>query len=274
MKPVLKSRSRLPPVIVSTVSATTSKFAAMHRSIMLLVTSVLVEVQLEEFWGADRSADFLDAYRSERRNAEHGPELLGSPADRPFHHGGTTAVSPPGAKQGYFNFLAHDRWRQINSVEPGEHIGHQIASLKGFGVSATGHLIISPAVDVVKIGPGKRRFASARKSPMFLHQSIDTRCSPSPPPKKKKIIAHGLCHVEAAREAALLLFNSVYVTVSSGPARALLTRTPLGLHRLRSGSLRFVRRLPSYNGRVQLLAPVHHRLQLLTFPMRTADANN
>ena len=37
VKPVRKSRSRLPPVIVSTVSASTSKLAVMHRSIMLLV---------------------------------------------------------------------------------------------------------------------------------------------------------------------------------------------------------------------------------------------
>ena len=32
-----KSRSRFPPVIVSTVNDNTSNFAAMHRSIMLLV---------------------------------------------------------------------------------------------------------------------------------------------------------------------------------------------------------------------------------------------
>jgi Asp-tRNA(Asn)/Glu-tRNA(Gln) amidotransferase A subunit family amidase len=44
--------------------------------------------------------------------------------------------------------------------------------------------------------------------------------------------------------------------------------------KLRSGSLRFVRRLPSYYGRVRLLAPVHHRLRLLVFPMRTANANS
>jgi hypothetical protein len=37
VKPVRKSRSRFPPVIVSTVSARTSKFAATHRSIILLV---------------------------------------------------------------------------------------------------------------------------------------------------------------------------------------------------------------------------------------------
>ena len=34
-------------------------------------------------------------------------------------------------------------------------------------------------------------------------------------------------------------------------------------------SLRFVRRLPSYYGMVRLLVSVHHRLRLLTFPMRT-----
>src|ERR1700730_3955116 len=125
------------------------------------------------------------------------------------------------------------------------------------------------------MGPGSLRRAIERKSPMLLHRSIRTGSSIiANYSATGRSLAHELCSVEAAREAALLLFNSVYVTVSSGPARALLTRTPLGLHRLRSGSLRFVRRLPSYNVRVRLLAPVHHRLRLLTFPMRTADANN
>ena len=66
------------------------------------------------------------------------------------------------------------------------------------------------------------------------------------------------------------------------PARALLIRIPLGprpsLHRLRCvrfpcrschrWSFRFVRRLRCYYGRVRLLGSVHHRLRLLTFPMR------
>src|SRR2546423_13134737 len=73
--------------------------------------------------------------------------------------------------------------------------------------------------------------------------------------------ANALCHA--------------YPTLS--PARALLVRISLGLrpwlHQLRSGSLRFVRRLHSYYGGVRLLMSVHHRLRLLTFPMRTADAN-
>src|SRR5258705_11673575 len=57
------------------------------------------------------------------------------------------------------------------------------------------------------------------------------------------------------------------------PVRALLARVPLGprpsLHRLPRGRDRFVRRLPSYYGRVSLLATVHHPLRLLAFPIRT-----
>src|ERR1700730_4701303 len=55
-----------------------------------------------------------------------------------------------------------------------------------------------------------------------------------------------------------------------------MARIPLGLgpslHQLRSRSLRLVRRLPSYYGLVRLPTPVHHRLRLLAFPMRTAVA--
>src|SRR5207244_11352739 len=61
------------------------------------------------------------------------------------------------------------------------------------------------------------------------------------------------------------------------PVRALLVRISLGLrpwlHRLRSGLLRLVRRPLSYDGGVRLLVPVHHRLRLLTFPMRAAVLN-
>jgi hypothetical protein len=38
---------------------------------------------------------------------------------------------------------------------------------------------------------------------------------------------------------------------------------------IRSELLRFVRRLHSYYGGVRLLVPVHHRIRLLVFPMRT-----
>src|SRR5262245_64231526 len=70
------------------------------------------------------------------------------------------------------------------------------------------------------------------------------------------------------------------------PVRAVLARIPLGLrpslHWLRRSYirrgllrrvLRFVRRLHSYYGEVRLPTPVHHRLRLLTFPMRTRSAH-
>jgi len=64
---------------------------------------------------------------------------------------------------------------------------------------------------------------------------------------------------------------------AQSPARAWLARIPLGpcpsLHQLRRRSLRFVRRLPSYYGGVRLLVSVHHRLRLLTFPMRAGNGN-
>src|SRR6516165_3525211 len=64
-----------------------------------------------------------------------------------------------------------------------------------------------------------------------------------------------------------------HASLALSPVRALLVRIPLGprpsLHRLRcacpcrclrSGLVRFVRRLHSYYGEVRLLASVHHRL--------------
>src|SRR5215510_1935933 len=74
---------------------------------------------------------------------------------------------------------------------------------------------------------------------------------------------------------AMLMWWVSEVNLSSFlcPARALLARIPLGprplLHRLRSGWRRLVRQLPSSYYGVRLPAPVHHRLQLLAFPMRT-----
>jgi hypothetical protein len=60
------------------------------------------------------------------------------------------------------------------------------------------------------------------------------------------------------------------------PGRALLVRIPLGrgpsLHLFLRSLRRFVHRLPRYYGRVRLPAPVHHRLRLLAFPMRTLGA--
>src|SRR5256885_4783870 len=129
VKPVRKSSSRFPPVIVSTVSASTSKFAAMHRSIMLLVRPLSVEVQMEEFRRADRRADLLDAYRPQGRNSEHGAELLGSLGDRPF----TVRMEQPlkrrrCAEQRHVYFLPHDGYRHVDAFDTRQNVGHQIRS--------------------------------------------------------------------------------------------------------------------------------------------------
>ena len=72
------------------------------------------------------------------------------------------------------------------------------------------------------------------------------------------------CAIPLMWAADLVSKNSHY-WLCSLRVRALYRR---GL--LRSGSLCLVRRLHSYYGLVRLPMPVHHRLRLLAFPMRTA----
>src|ERR1700756_3707775 len=71
-------------------------------------------------------------------------------------------------------------------------------------------------------------------------------------------------------ETALKALSNKYGDAGLRPVRALLIRIPLGpcplLPRRWPG---FVRRLPSYYGRVRLLRIVHRRLRLLAFPSRT-----
>ena len=72
-------------MIVSTVSASTSKFAAMHRSIMLLVRPLSLWKYNWKSFGVlivEPISSMLIVPQG--RNAEHGAELLGSLGDRPF----------------------------------------------------------------------------------------------------------------------------------------------------------------------------------------------
>src|SRR5262249_31328626 len=70
--------------------------------------SVLVEVQLEELWGADCGTDLLDAHGSQRRNAEHCAELLGSFGDGPFAIMMEKSLQRGwGAEQRHVQFLPH-----------------------------------------------------------------------------------------------------------------------------------------------------------------------
>src|SRR5215216_3149080 len=110
---------------------------------------------------------------------------------------------------------------------------------------------------------------------------VHARCGVFFDRKELRFEQVGVDVVEQRREPLLppLPCRSPYAVQRLGhvcPARrpgcALLARIPLGLrpwlHRLRSGSLRLVRRLHSYYGAIRLPASVHHRLRLLAFPMR------
>src|ERR1700687_2571515 len=110
VKPVRKSRSRFPSVIVSTVSASTSKFAAMHRSIMLLVRPLSLWKYNWKSFGvliAEPISSMLIVPRDEM--PEHGAELLGSLGDRPFTFMMEQALERRRcAEQGHVYFLPHD----------------------------------------------------------------------------------------------------------------------------------------------------------------------
>src|SRR4029077_16278083 len=72
-------------------------------------------------------------------------------------------------------------------------------------------------------------------------------------------------------DLALCPGHGLLARISLGP-RPWLPRLRCSWHRcrlLRSELFHFVRRLHGYYGRVRLLVPVHHRLRLLAFPMRT-----
>jgi hypothetical protein len=49
--------------------------------------------------------------------------------------------------------LPHDGYRHVDAFDTRENVGHEIAPLVGFGVSAVSDLIVRRAVDVVEYGP-------------------------------------------------------------------------------------------------------------------------
>jgi hypothetical protein len=126
----------------------------MHRSIMLLVRPLSLWKYNWKSFGVSDRRDLLDAYRPQRRNTEHGAELLGSLGDRPF----TVMMGQPlkrrrCTEQGHVYFLPHDGYRHVDAFDTRENVGHQIAPLLGFGISPIRDLIVRRAVDVMEDGP-------------------------------------------------------------------------------------------------------------------------
>ena len=57
------------------------------------------------------------------------------------------------AEQGHVYFLPHDGYRHVNAFDTRKNVWHQIASLKGFGISLIRDLIVRCAVDLMEDGP-------------------------------------------------------------------------------------------------------------------------
>src|SRR6476619_938260 len=123
------------------------------------------------------------------------------------------------------------------------------------------------------LGPDFHRLD--RTSFVLAHFAVGTRVTSRPPPRSVRAAFPHTAPTSGNDGSKLPYANQRPVPRLSGSesGTCLVGRIPLGprpwLHQLRSGSLRFVRRLHSYYGRVRLLVPVHHRLRLLAFPMRT-----
>jgi hypothetical protein len=84
-KPVRRSRSRLPPVMLSTVSIMISHSCLLdplqHGPVE---ASILVKVKLVDLWCVVRLTQLLKAHRAERRHAEHHAVFRGRSCDGTF----------------------------------------------------------------------------------------------------------------------------------------------------------------------------------------------
>jgi len=76
-KPLRLSRSRLPPVMLATVSYRTSTPALRARSIMVLFSAVVVKAELVDLRAFMGGAQILDRGSARAGDAEHGAELGG-----------------------------------------------------------------------------------------------------------------------------------------------------------------------------------------------------
>ena len=112
---------------------------------------ILVDVELEQLGGRDRCADFLDAHRADRRDAEPGAELLGRlgdgalalPVEEPLHRGRRE-------HQRHRDLFAENGGAKIGLGDAGEHVGDEVAVVERLGVAAKRHLVVGAAVDIVE----------------------------------------------------------------------------------------------------------------------------
>ena len=113
--------------------------------------AILVEVELVDLRPVADPPGFLEADRAQRGHAEHRAEL-----GRRRRHGALALMMEQPlqrsrrAVERHGQLLAHDRHRHVDLLDAPQHVGDEVAVLKGAGVAAIGRFVVRPAVDVVK----------------------------------------------------------------------------------------------------------------------------
>ena len=121
------------------------------RKECVVEAAVLVKVKLEHLGGGDEFADFRQADRPQRGDAEQGAKLLGGARNGPFALVVEQALqSGRRAKQRHGQSLPHDRRGHIDVLNPHQHLRHQVAMLEGRGIATIRRFVVRGAVDVVK----------------------------------------------------------------------------------------------------------------------------
>ena len=156
-KPVRRSRSRLPPVMLSTVSIMMSTPCVLrplqHGAVE---AAILVEIKLIDLRRVVRLAQLLEAHRAERGNAEHCAVFRSGSGDGAFTlmveqtlQGGRRAIDRQG------KLLAHDGDGEINGLDAAQDVGYEVTALEGLRIAPVGHLVVGGTVDVIEDRSGQ-----------------------------------------------------------------------------------------------------------------------
>src|SRR5580704_15839687 len=117
--------------------------------------SILMKIKLIDLRGIVRLAQLLNAYRAERRHAEHRA------VSRSRSCGGTFTLVVEETLQGgrraidrQSELLAHDGDGEVNVCYAAQDAGHEVTALEALRVTPVGHLVVGGAVDVVEYRTG------------------------------------------------------------------------------------------------------------------------
>src|SRR6267142_811893 len=155
--PVRRSRSRLPPVMLSTVSIINLDagfFRALHHR--AVETAIPVIVELIDLRRIMRLAQFLQTDRAERGYAEHRTVLRRCGCNGAFARVVEKALQRGGRTiERHGELLTHDGYGHVGGFHAAQDIGHQVTALEARGVLAIGHFVVSRAIDVIEDWTGQ-----------------------------------------------------------------------------------------------------------------------